>query len=338
MTNIVTFQASNLPAALQQRIAQLNTGNTLAALGGGGEEIDRISIKAGRFRVKQAGMDEVVLNQLHLDAVIVFANPHSSRAYYTKTYDPNAEDQSPDCASSNGYGPDAGVKNPQSNQCATCPQSVWGSKISPRGSKIKACGDSQRIAVLPIDPTTNNFFVVDGKPKAFQMSVPAASMKSLGQFAKTLAQQGLPLEIVLARLTFDSSAEFPKLDFTFTAVLQEQAATYILDYIDANKDKLNELVGANLKAGNNAPVAQIAAPVAAAPQVQATPNLAPAPSAAPVQPTIMSIAQVPAVQPAPVVATPNFTPAPAPQMQPAPQPTVAAAPASLLSALQGVMS
>lgn len=346
MTNIVSYQASNLPAALQQRIAQLNTGNTLAALGGKGEELDKISIKAGRFRVKQAGMDEVVLNQLHLDAVIVFANPHSSRAYYTKTYDPNAEDQSPDCASSNGYGPDAGVKNPQSNQCATCPQAVWGSKISPRGSKIKACGDSQRIAVLPIDPTTNNFFVVDGKPKAFQMSVPAASMKSLGQFAKTLAQQGLPLEIVLARLTFDSSAEFPKLDFTFTAVLQEQAATYILDYIDANKEKLNELVGANLKVAQ-APqqVQQIVAPATPAPvvqqpaqtvqptQVQATPNFGSAPISQPMQPA-------PVLQPAaaPVAATPNFAPAPAPQMQAAPQPTVAAAPASLLNALQGVMS
>jgi len=333
MTNIVSYQASNLPAALQQRISQLTTGNTLAALGGGGEEQDTISIKASRFRVKQTGMDEVVLNQLHMDAVIVFANSHTSKAFYTKTYDSNSEDQSPDCASSNGYGPDAGVKNPQSAQCATCPHAVWGSKISPRGAKIKACGDSQRIAVLPIDPSTNNFFVVDGKPKAFKMSIPAASMKSLGAFAKTLAQQGLPLEIVLARLTFDVSTEFPKLDFAFKMVLPEQAATYILDYIDANKDKLETLVGAKNAVAN---VPQLAAPVqqapaAQAPQVAATPAFNPAPSAAAVQPA-PQFAPQPVAQPAPV-ATPAFQPAP--QMQAAP--SIAAAPSSLLNALQGVM-
>lgn len=317
MTQMVAFSGSNLPAALQSRLAQFNTGNVLANLGGQAEELDKISIKAGRFRIKQAGMDEVVLNQLHLDAVIVFANQHPSHAYYSKTYDPNAEDQSPDCASSNGYGPDVGVKNPQSAQCATCPQAVWGSKISPRGAKIKACSDSQRIAVLPIDPSTNNFFMVDGKPKAFGMSVPAASMKSLGQFAKTLAQQGLPLEIVMARLTFDANAEFPKLEFAFTSVLPEQAAVYILDFVEQNNEHLKKLVGANIAAAQNVQPVAPAAPVQVAP-VQ-TP--APAPVAAAPQPT------------------PNFNIAAAPQAAPVmqPAPTVGAAPASLLSALQNVM-
>jgi len=324
---MVAFSGANLPAALQQRLAQFNAGNVLANLGGA-VELDRISIKAGRFRIKQSGMDEVVLNQLHLDGVIVLANPHTSKAYYSKTYDPNAEDQSPDCASSNGYGPDEGVKNPQSAQCATCPQAVWGSKISPRGAKIKACGDSQRIAFLPIDPSTNNFFMVDGKPKAFSMSIPAASMKALGTFAKTLSQQGLPLEIVLTRLSFDASAEFPKLEFAFGSVLPEQAAVYILDYIEQNKDKLNELVGANIKAAQNVQPAQ---PQAATPQsapVVEAPQVAPV-SPAPVAPVM------PAAAPAPNFAPQQATaPAPAPV---APAPTVSAAPASLLSALQGVM-
>ena len=323
---MVAFSGSNLPAALQQRLAQFNTGNVLANLGGA-IELDRISIKAGRFRIKQSGMDEVVLNQLHLDGVIVFANPHTSKAYYSKTYDPNAEDQSPDCASSNGFGPDEGVKNPQSAQCATCPQAVWGSKISPRGAKIKACGDSQRIAFLPIDPSTNNFFMADGKPKSFSMSIPAASMKALGTFAKTLAQQGLPLEIALTRLTFDANAEFPKLEFVFNSVLPEQAAVYILDYIEQNKDKLNELVGANIKAAKGVqsvqaqPAAPVAAPVVQAPQVAQV-------QVAPVAPVSQ-----------PVASAPNFAPTqptPAPAAV-APAPTVSAAPASLLSALQGVM-
>ena len=327
-TQMVAFSGANLPAALQQRLAQFNAGNVLANLGGS-VELDRISIKAGRFRVKQSGMDEVVLQQLHLDGVIVLANPHTSKAYYSKTYDPNAEDQSPDCASSNGYGPDEGVKNPQSATCQTCPQAVWGSRISPRGAKIKACSDSQRIAFLPIDPSTNNFFMVDGKPKAFAMSIPAASMKALGTFAKTLSQQGLPLEIVLTRLTFDPNAEFPKLEFAFGSVLPEQAAVYILDYIEQNKDKLNELVGANIKAAQNVQPAQ---PQAAAPQAAPVAPAPQVPQAAPQQPA-------PVVQP--VQPAPNFAPAPQPapvtQAAPAPQPAASNVPQSLLSALQGVM-
>lgn len=317
MTQMVAFSGSNLPATLQSRLAQFNTGNVLANLGGKSEELDKISIKGSRWRIQQAGLDEVVLNQLHLDAVIVFANQHPSKAYYTRQYDPNAEDMSPDCASSNGYGPDAGVKNPQSAQCATCPQAVWGSKISPRGAKIKACSDSQRIAVLPIDPSTGSFFVVDGKPKAFGMSVPAASMKSLGQFAKTLAQQGLPLEVVMVRMSFDASAEFPKLEFAFTSVLPEQAAVYILDFVEQNNDHLKKLVGANVAA---TPVAQT-----------------------PVQPAPVQVAPVQTPAPAPVAAAPqpapNFNVAPAPQAAPVmqPAPAVGSAPASLLSALQNVM-
>lgn len=332
MTQIVQFQASNLPAALQQRLAQFNVASSLSALSGGGAEIDRISVKGSRFRIQQVGMDEVVLNQLHLDGVIVYANPHVTKAYYSKTYDPNAEDQSPDCASSNGFGPDAGVKNPQSNQCATCPQNVWGSKVSPRGAKIKACSDAQRIAFLPIDPSTNNFFMVDGKPKAFAMNIPAASMKALGIFAKTLNQRGLPLEITLARITFDPNAEFPKMEFAFNAVLPEQAAVYILDYIEQSKDRLNELVGADKVAGAPQvaqPVAQVQQPAAPVQQVPVQPQVAPTfAQPTPQQPTIMEA-------PAPVMT--QAAPSPIMQAAPAVQPTIQAAPNSLLNALQGAM-
>lgn len=324
---MVAFSGANLPAALQQRLAQFNAGNVLAKLGGS-DGIDRIRIRGGRFRIDQVGMEEVTLNQLHLDCVIVYANPYKSRAYYDKPYNKDDADQSPACASSNGFGPDQGVRSPQSVQCATCPQAVWGSKISANGKKIPACGEAQRLAVLPIDPSTNNFFMVDGKPKAFALNVPSTSTKPLGIFAKTLEQQGIPLEIVLARLTFNEQADGQKLEFAFGSVLPEQAAVYILDYIEQNKDKLNELVGANIKAAQNVQPTQpqAAAPVAA--PVVETPQVAPV-SPAPVAPVMPAAAPAPNFAPQQVAA-----PAPAPV---APAPTVSAAPASLLSALQGVM-
>ena len=37
---------------------------------------------------------------------------------------------------------------PQSATCAECPQAVWGSKISPQGSKIPACSTVKKVAVL----------------------------------------------------------------------------------------------------------------------------------------------------------------------------------------------
>jgi hypothetical protein len=335
---IVAFQASNLPAALQARLASFNTASVLANLGGG-VELDRISIRGGRFRINQAGMDEVVLQQLHIDGVFVFANPNLSKSFYTKAYDKDAEDKSPDCASSNGIGPDVGVKNPQSQRCATCPQAIWGSKISQSGKKVKACGDSQRMAFLPIDPSTNNFFMTDGKPKAFGLSIPAGSLKNLGAYVKTLSSKGLPVEIVLTRLTFDESADGQRLNFIFNAQLPEQAMVYIADYIDGNTDKLKELVGANIRPMENVQVAQAPAVV---PQVQVA---APAP---------VQQVQVPPVptqlDAGPSIAVPQFgfgvaAPATSPVVQPAvapapttqPAPAISAAPAALLNALQGVM-
>lgn len=338
-TQVTTFQAANLPAALQQRLAQFNTGSILSNLGGGAQ-VDKISIRAGRFRIAQVGCEEVVLQQLHLDGVIVYANPHTNHAFYTTAYDKDAEDQSPTCASSNGYGPDAGVKSPQSQQCATCPQAVWGSKISPSGKKIKACSDSQLIGFMPIDPTTNNFFMVDGKPKVFRISVPAGSLKNLGSYAKTLAQRGFPLEIVLTRITFDESADGQRLVFAFNAALPEQAAIYILDYIDQNKDHLDTVVASNIKAAQNVQVpVQTQAAVQSLPQQSMVQNVQPEVSTlAPVQtqPSAtpnFSFAPQPAAQPAPAM---NFgQPAQQPTMQPAP--VISNAPQALVAALQNVM-
>lgn len=347
--SVVQFQSSNLPATLQARLSAFTTSSILSSLGASAQ-VDKISIRGGRFRIAQVGMDEVALSQLHLDGVIVYANPNVNHAFYTKAYNKDELDQAPDCASSNGYGPDAGVKSPQSQQCATCPQAIWGSKISPAGKKIKACSESQLIGFIPIDPTTNNFFMVDGEPKVFRISVPAGSLKNLGSYAKTLAQRGFPLEIVLTRITFDESADGQRLVFAFNAALPEQAAVYILDYIDQNKDMLDTVVASNIKAAQNVQVQQSVATQAAAQipgaQVQAPIQQAQVGQVVQPQPAVQtqpsatpnfSFAPQPAAQPAPAMnfGQPAQQAAQAPTMQPAP--AIGNAPQALMAALQNVM-
>jgi hypothetical protein len=83
-----------------------------------------------------------------LDVVLLKANPQLSKLYYSKAY-AEGDDGAPDCSSANGITPDSGVPNPQSASCAGCPQNVWGSKITPQGTKTKACADMRRLAVVP---------------------------------------------------------------------------------------------------------------------------------------------------------------------------------------------
>ena len=196
--------SSNLPAfARDGRGAKLNQE---AAAGTGGEGINRISLKQSRFRLIVGGEQVSVIQEPHMDVVIVRANPGVSRAYYKKKYDPNADDQSPDCYSSNGIVPDADVQHPECANCADCPNSQWGSRINDLGNKVKLCSEVKRIAIVPASNV---------EAPMFQIAVPAASLKVFGGFVRMLNQAtpAIPYNGVVTRVGFDETSDFPKLTF-----------------------------------------------------------------------------------------------------------------------------
>ena len=203
---ILMGDKANLPA-----FARSNAGaelNKEATAGTGGEGINRISLKQSRFRLIVGGEQVSVIPEAHMDVVIVQANPGVSRAYYSSKYNPDAEDQSPDCYSSGGVVPDLDVspEKKKCDTCANCPLSQWGSRINDKGAKVKACSEVKRMAIVP--KTNVN-------APMFQVAVPAASLKIFGNFVRMLnqASPAIPYNGIVTRISFDEQSDFPKLVF-----------------------------------------------------------------------------------------------------------------------------
>src|SRR5690554_1426014 len=195
---------NSLPAFVQNGDAAAL--NKEAAAGTGGESINRISMKQSRFRLIVGGEQVKVFDEPYMDVVIVRTNPNVSKAYYATKYDPNAEDQSPTCYSSNGVVPDPDVADPVCSNCADCPMNVWGSKISDTGSKVKACSDIKRFGIVPS---------VNVEAPMFQVAVPAGSLKTFGNYIRMLnnTTPPIPYNGVVTRMKFDPDSDYPKVLF-----------------------------------------------------------------------------------------------------------------------------
>ena len=88
MTNIVPFNQAALPAFMQQLAGAANI-NDQAAAGIGGEAIDHISIKGGRFHIIRNGQQPQTLELFALRVIIVHANPGVTKAYYDSPWNPD---------------------------------------------------------------------------------------------------------------------------------------------------------------------------------------------------------------------------------------------------------
>jgi hypothetical protein len=190
----------------------------------------RISIKGSRFRIVENG-EETVLNTVELDVVVVGANPRLSKAYYAKAWDPN-DVGAPDCSSLGGIAPGEDSPSPQSDLCATCPHNQWGSKVGPQGQKLKACADMKRLAVVSPEDLEGPIYLLQVTP---------AALKGLDAFQKALSSRGIAPEVVLTRLTFDTQASFPKLQFGLGGFLDEDQIN-IVDQIIAG-DLVKKVTG-----------------------------------------------------------------------------------------------
>lgn len=276
MSNIVSLDAK-VPAHIANRIGKPSA--LAEKLAGGitsGESWPRISIKGGRFRIKE-GDAETVLQSTTIDVVIVGSNPRLSKTFYAKAWDPSAEATAPDCFSLDGVAPDSAATAPQNDICATCPHNAWGSKKGPQGQDLKACSDSKRIAVVSADDPSGPIYL---------MLITPAALKDLNQYQKDLSHRGIAPELVRTRIGFDTNASFPKLKFGFGGWLDESEIAAV-DEVMSNPS-IPEMTGEKVKSTP----AQIAAPEKPKPTlVKAKPEPvqeevaedepAPAPAAAP---------------------------------------------------------
>jgi len=260
MSNIQT-----VPAHIAARIAarqQAGVKSTVASAivgsdNGGG--IPRISIRAGRYRLSEDGVETTV--GVTLDTIIVGANPRVSKVFYAKAFDASAENVRPDCWSNDGLKPDASVEAPVHSGCADCPNNVLGSKILPSGAKSKMCADQRHLAVVAAaDPS-----------KVYSLTVPVSGMKALREYFKDLGNYGIGPEEVITELGFDDQASFPKITFKQKGYVPEKAISRVDTLLASDSVKVATRQLAPQAAGPAiaAPTAKqsIAAPVAPVQQV-----------------------------------------------------------------------
>jgi hypothetical protein len=185
------------PSALAQSL--------MGGMSSNADSYPRISIKGARFRIVEDG-NETVLDSNVLEAVIVGANPRLSKTWYAKAWTPDAEPSAPDCFSLDGVSPHVDSTDPQNDLCASCQQNAWGSKVTPQGQQIKACADQKRLAVVAAD---------DPDGAVYLLQVTPAALKGLNAYQKELSVRGIAPEIVRTKISFDTNASFPKLQFSF---------------------------------------------------------------------------------------------------------------------------
>lgn len=277
-----------VPAHIAQRMAarrqEKRSSPVLSAVvQEGGASFPKISIRAGRFRLVEDGVETPV--GITLDVVIVGANPHVSKVFYATPYD-GGEMIRPDCFSNDGIRPDPSVANPVSASCLDCPHNVLGSKITPSGAKSKLCNDQRHLAIVPAaDPS-----------KVYGLTVPVSSLKNLREYFKELQQFGLVPEEVVTELGFDDQVSYPKLTFKRKAFVPEKALPVIEQLLDSEEVKVAVRLippsGAPALAAPKAPVAAAAlkAPkeepeVEAEGEVEAAPKEEPQPVAKPARAT-----------------------------------------------------
>lgn len=237
MSALVTTNAPQLPAHLASRIGSpsaISSAMTGGISSGGGSGFKRISIRGGRFRIRE-GSAETVLPDSTLRAIIVGASPGITKSFYKGAYNPKAtEEKKPDCYSNDGVRPASDASDPQAQQCATCPQNAWGSKITDAGTKMKACADQKRLAVISADDHSSD-------PEVYLFQVTPAALTQFRQYGELLASKGYPAECVVTEIYFDPKEAFPKAQFKFAGFVAEDQLS-VIDTV-VNTQLVRDIIG-----------------------------------------------------------------------------------------------
>lgn len=207
MSNIVQYNMDRLPAAF----ADLPDDDLNEELVGGIQaSFPVISFRGKIWRINYKGVETPLVNPqtgdpvASINVILLKGAKHLGKIYYPTAYT-EGDDRPPACFSNDGMRPDPQAEEPQAETCASCPHNVWGSKITPQGTKTKACADSKRFAVAPAsDPS-----------QAMLLRVPAASLSELATYNEQLKANNARFYSVVTKISFDINAAYPKLKFSF---------------------------------------------------------------------------------------------------------------------------
>lgn len=171
-------------------------------------------VKDGERRVLTRMIDDEEVPVSSMSLVVLRANIHA-RVFYGKAYvEGDSDGAKPMCFSHDGARPDAQAEAPQSKNCAMCPHSQWGTKLSADGQgKGTACTVNTRLAVA--DPKNPE--------QPILLRVPAGSRVNFSTAVKAADDHGKDYNEVVMRISFDQDAPSPKLVFKPNALLSDEA-------------------------------------------------------------------------------------------------------------------
>lgn len=188
-----------------------------------------MSYRGKVWRLKWSGEEQDLMREdgdgprHSIEVVIVKANPAISKIFYRDGYEPG-QNSPPDCWSSNGIAPDASVVNKVNPTCGNCPMNAWGSRQTDAGKPAKACSDSRRTAIVPLNDMDNDLY---GGPMLLR--IPPASLKDLKAYGDLLGSYNFPYYAAATRIAFNAEEAFPKFEFTALRPLTEDEAAKVIE-------------------------------------------------------------------------------------------------------------
>jgi len=304
MTNMVPFAQAAVPTFFAGAFAPEDSNiQTVAPL-------PALSFRGKAWRISLDGQETLITNKegepsSSVSVVVLDQIMKRSRVFYEGQY-VTGENKPPRCSSTDGVVPDASIAEPIAKSCASCPNSVKGSKITANNKPTTACGVAKRMVVIPAS-----------KPEfaALLMRVPQTSLwdkdnkenEAKGWFAwdqymDFLKGRGVTHTAqVVTKIKFDHRTEYPKLLFTAERWVtpEEWAVVGVRWKTDEVKNLLN-----GVQTTGGVPVDNDAeddgAPALAQPATAAAPAAAPAPTRARRAPAAAAAAPTPT----PVAAAP----------------------------------
>ena len=222
-----TATLSKIPAHLK---GMFSGSNSFAAAGGDGGT-KTLSTKGGVFNIEQGNYRNLV-SETTLDVVILSTNPNKSKVYYAEGFEDGGFSK-PSCYSNNGSTPSEHADAPQSKKCSICPHNQWGSRITDRGGKSKACSDSMRLCVT----------TTDGMDSPMLLKVTATALKTLGNYGAQLSKRGVDPKYVVTQLGFNPEVEYPSLTFKAVRFIEEDELKVVDELIKTEKSDIDTITG-----------------------------------------------------------------------------------------------
>ncbi len=235
MSDMVAIKSGGLPAHLQGKTKTNNLFAAAVTVGG----FPVISIKGKVFHIQRGDERELVTKTgtddepaSALEVVILSVNPNKSKVFYNSGFVEGSVAK-PTCYSNDGIAPASDVEEPQSKKCNVCPHNQWGSRITENGGKGKACGDSMRLCVAPAGMINDPML----------LRVPAATLKTLGQYGSQLAKRGVEPQYVVTRVGFDYNVAHPALTFKAMRFVEEAELATVESTLSDEADIIDQITG-----------------------------------------------------------------------------------------------